>query len=60
MSQPIEKATGDYEGRSFRDPDDGSGAACSVGGERMFALDLESVPDVLVSNSYIAELRRAG
>ncbi len=39
------------------DTDDGSGAACFVGGERMFELEVEALPDVLVSRSYIEELR---
>lgn len=39
------------------DTDDGSGAACFVGGERLFEVEVETLPDVLVSRSYIEELR---
>ena len=46
-----------YAGRSFRDPDDGSGAACLVGGERYFELEIETVPDDIGRASYIEELR---
>jgi hypothetical protein len=39
------------------DTDDGSGAACFVADMRVFEVDYEVVPDVLVSQSYCDELR---
>lgn len=40
-----DRRAGAYEGRSFGDPDDGSGSLCSWGGERYFELLIETVPD---------------
>jgi hypothetical protein len=47
VTEPEDRASGIYEGRFFGDPDDGTGATCFVGGERLFEVEIETIPDVL-------------
>lgn len=58
MLEPTEKLI--YAGRSGSacDPDDGSGAAFTVNGERWFAVEYETRPGDAGRASYVEELHR--